>query len=157
MFYGCKFISSKTGLNRKFNTKLFGRKFVMVAKSFPRKMVLPKNFHQTFLVHNFYGGKIISSEHFRVYKHIISEACLLLKISVLIQAVVGLISSWRWLTRKGNYILKSNLPIDVQNMTLKSIDFLERTWNFTPRKKRISEKHSNGTLEWHPLPEVRTF
>ena len=28
----------------------------------------------------------------------------------------------RWLTRKGNYILKSNLPIGVQNMTLKSID-----------------------------------
>ena len=29
----------------------------------------------------------------------------------------------RWLSRNGNYILKSNLPIDVQNMTLKSIDF----------------------------------
>ena len=28
----------------------------------------------------------------------------------------------RWLTRKGNYILKSYLPIGVQNMTLKSID-----------------------------------
>ena len=28
----------------------------------------------------------------------------------------------RWLTRKGNYILKSNLPIGVQNMTLKSIN-----------------------------------
>ena len=27
----------------------------------------------------------------------------------------------RWLTRKGNYILKFNLPIGVQNMTLKSI------------------------------------
>ena len=28
----------------------------------------------------------------------------------------------RWLTRKDNSILKSNLPIGVQNMTLKSID-----------------------------------
>ena len=28
----------------------------------------------------------------------------------------------QWLNRKGNYILKSNLPIGVQNMTLKSID-----------------------------------
>ena len=28
----------------------------------------------------------------------------------------------RWLIRKGNYILKSNLPIGVQNMTLKSIE-----------------------------------
>ena len=27
-----------------------------------------------------------------------------------------------WLTRKDNYILKSNLPIGVQNMTLKSIE-----------------------------------
>ena len=30
---------------------------------------------------------------------------------------------WQWLTRKGNYILKSNLPIGVQNMTLKSIQW----------------------------------
>ena len=28
----------------------------------------------------------------------------------------------RWLTRKGNYILKFNLPIGVQNMALKSVD-----------------------------------
>jgi hypothetical protein len=42
--------------------KLFGRKFFMVAKSFPRKQVSTKNFHQTFSVHNFSGGKIISSE-----------------------------------------------------------------------------------------------
>ena len=32
----------------------------------------------------------------------------------------------RWLTRKGNYILKSKLPIGVQNMTLKSTDNDER-------------------------------
>ena len=30
----------------------------------------------------------------------------------------------RWLTRKGNYILKSNLLIGVQNMTLKSIELV---------------------------------
>ena len=29
---------------------------------------------------------------------------------------------WLWLTRKGNYILKSNLPIGIQNITLKSVD-----------------------------------
>ena len=27
-----------------------------------------------------------------------------------------------WITRKGNYVLKFNLPIGVQNMTFKSID-----------------------------------
>ena len=28
----------------------------------------------------------------------------------------------QWLTRKGNYILKSNLSTGIQNMTLKSMD-----------------------------------
>ena len=35
------------------------------------------------------------TERFRVYKHIFSEARLLLKISVLLQAVIVLMSSWQ--------------------------------------------------------------
>ena len=35
--------------------------------------------------------------------------------------------------------------------------FHERTWNFTSRKKRTSENNSNGTLQWHPLSQVRTY
>jgi len=34
----------------------------MVAKSLPRKQVRIKNFHQNFLVENFYGCKIITSK-----------------------------------------------------------------------------------------------
>ena len=51
-FYGCKFISSKTGLRPKFSSKIFGRIMFMIAKSFPRKQVTPKIFIQTFLVKN---------------------------------------------------------------------------------------------------------
>ena len=86
-FYGCKTISSKTGLNHKLSYKFFGLKFWWLqnhflenrfepkifiknfwskifycSKSFPGKQVSTKNSHQKFLVHNFYGGKIISSE-----------------------------------------------------------------------------------------------
>ena len=47
----------------------------------------------------------------------------------------------RWLTRKGNYILKSNLPIGVQNMTLKSIDLwikgIPDMSSDTPKKKAM--------------------
>ena len=49
-------------LENRFLPKNFGRNFFMDAKSFPRKQVSTKNSHQKFLVHNFYGGKIISSE-----------------------------------------------------------------------------------------------
>ena len=38
----------------------------------------------------------------------------------------------QWSTRKGNYILKSNLPIGVQNMTLKSIVNLVYSENMAP-------------------------
>ena len=34
--------------------------------------------------------------------------------------------------------------------------FPEKAWNCTSRKKRTSENHINGTLERHPLPQVRT-
>ena len=39
MFYGCKIISQKTGLNYKLSYKFFGPTFFMVAKLFPRKQV----------------------------------------------------------------------------------------------------------------------
>jgi hypothetical protein len=78
IFYGCKIISSKTCsyqnfhqiffvenflllqnhfLENRFLTKVsaifFGRKFFMVAKSFPRKQVLTKYFRENCLVENF--------------------------------------------------------------------------------------------------------
>ena len=36
------------------------------------------------------------------------------------------------------------------------IIFPERIWDFTSRKKRTNENHSNGTLLWHPLPQIQT-
>ena len=44
IFYGCKIISSKTGFNQKSSTKIFWSKNFMVAKSFPQKHVQPKIF-----------------------------------------------------------------------------------------------------------------
>jgi len=66
LFYGCKIISSRTGLNPKlfmfakslprnrFQPKISIKhfsveNFFMVAKSFPRKQFLIKNFHEKFL------------------------------------------------------------------------------------------------------------
>ena len=59
-FYGRKIISSKTSCYFKFSLNLFGRKFFMVAKSFPRKQVPTENVHQIFLVENF----LWSQNHF---------------------------------------------------------------------------------------------
>ena len=52
-FYVCKIISSKTGYYLNFSSNIFGRKFFVVAKSFPRKQVCTKTFHQHFLVETF--------------------------------------------------------------------------------------------------------
>ena len=48
----------------------------------------------------------------------------------------------RWSTRKSNYILKSNLPIGVQNMTLKSIynSIVKYTKNTKRKRKSLIEK-----------------
>ena len=50
IFYYRKITSSKTGSYWKFSSNFFGRKFFMVAKSFPPKQGPTKNFHQIFLV-----------------------------------------------------------------------------------------------------------
>ena len=46
----------------------------------------------------------------------------------------------RWLTRKVNYILKSNLPISLQNINLKSINIQAvsgNVWVRDPQHKNI--------------------
>jgi len=53
MFYGCKFISSKTGSYQNFHQIFFGRKCFMVAISFSRKQVPNKIFIKFFLVDHF--------------------------------------------------------------------------------------------------------
>jgi len=50
-WYRCKIISSKTGYCKKKNHKK--NVWWKIAKSFPRKQVPTKNFHQKFLVENF--------------------------------------------------------------------------------------------------------
>jgi len=61
IFYDCKIISWKTGLKEKyFWEKFFGRNFLMVAKSFPRKQVYRKIiFEKNVLSKTFYDCKII--------------------------------------------------------------------------------------------------
>ena len=48
------------GSFKNFSWKPYSRKIFKVAKSFPRKQVYTKHFHQNVLVENFYGCKIIS-------------------------------------------------------------------------------------------------
>ena len=45
IFYCCKIISSRKGMKLKFHQKFFGPKFLIIAKSFPRKQVRNQNFH----------------------------------------------------------------------------------------------------------------
>ena len=47
-FYGRKIISSKTGPNKNFDKYFLAEDLIMVGKSFPRKRVPTKNFHQKF-------------------------------------------------------------------------------------------------------------
>ena len=53
----------------------------------------------------------------------------------------------RWLTRKGNYILKSNLLIDVQNMTLKStVNYCYQLMDSIRHKDEASKRQRNSVL-----------
>ena len=45
--------------------------------------------------------------------------------------------------------------IDGTSVDQESIIFPERTWNFTPRKKRTSENQGNETLQRHSLPQAQ--
>ena len=64
----------------------------------------------------------------------------------------------RWSTRKGNYILKSNLPIGVQNMTLKSESYVVCSWNCHIRDKKpnyISYSYSSIPRSYFYTPEPK--
>jgi len=60
--YGCKIISLKTGFIRKCSPIIFGRQCFFVAKSFPRKEVWTKKFHEQFFVGWILWWKNISSK-----------------------------------------------------------------------------------------------
>ena len=63
IFQGCKIISSKTGLNKKFSKKkCFGRKFLLLQNHFLENRFEPNIFIKNCLVKMFYGCKIISSK-----------------------------------------------------------------------------------------------
>ena len=52
----------------------------------------------------------------------------------------------RWLTRKGSYILKSNLPIGVQNMT--------KIYRIFSGRKNYEHKSSGRDLNGPPETEI---
>ena len=75
-FFCFKIISSETGLDQHFHQKNFGRKFFIVAKSFPRKLVSTKNFHQKnfgrnfFIVAKSFPRKLVCTENFHQNKFV---------------------------------------------------------------------------------------
>ena len=69
MFYCSKIISSKTGLQERFLRKIFGRKFFMVGRSFPRKEVWQKILRKIigrkfFMVAKFFPLKYLCKKKF---------------------------------------------------------------------------------------------